>query len=155
MTSTARLKPVLVLLVAMVLLRGAEVRAAEPARDLGMMAVTPGTVVFIRTVGGVDLSGRFVSASSQELVMSVSETRRTTVPADQIAQVWKRGDRLRNGAIIGGVFGLAAAIGGQSECSDCSGAVALGIAVGVPVWAGVGALIDRAHVGRTLIYRGP
>ncbi len=128
--------------------------AAEPARELAAMNVKPGNAVYVRLVTGVDMSGRFVRATSQMLTMSVTDARDVSIPAAEIAAVWKR-DGLRNGAIIGAIIGLAAAFGGQSECSDCTGAVALGVAVGVPFWAGVGALVDRQHAGRTLIYQAP
>ena len=132
----------------------AVIHAAEPVRDLAALPVKPGIIVYVRTTNGAELQGEFISATSRALTISPGG-RSTSVDVDHIAQIWKRGDSLRNGAIIGAVIGVAGAIGGQSECSDCSGRVAAGIFLGAPIWAGIGALIDRQHVGRTLIYRAP
>ena len=136
-------------------LLAAPVSAAEPARDLAAMRVTPATVVYVRTSTGADVEGRFVRASARDLVIAGPDGRETTLGADQVVFVWRRGDSLRNGAIIGGLFGLAGGIFGQSQCTDCSGEIAIGVGLGVPLWAGIGALIDRQHAGRTLIYRAP
>lgn len=148
------MNPLLPLFVAVTMI-AMPVAAAEPARDLAQMAVLPDAVIYVRTMNGVDITGRFVRASSQLLVLTASDGRDVTLTADQIRFVWRRGDALRNGAIIGGIIGAAGAVGGQSSCSDCSAEIAASILIGVPLWAGVGALIDRQHVGRTLIYRSP
>ncbi len=129
--------------------------AAEPARDLTSMRVAVNDVVYVRTSVGDEIEGRFVRASPQAIVVIESRGGETTLPVERVLSVWKRGDRLRNGAVIGGLVGLAGGIFGQSGCTDCSGQIAIGIGLGVPLWAGLGALIDRQHVGRTLIYRAP
>lgn len=131
------------------------VSAAEPARDLGAMRVAAGTLVYVRTADGSEIRGRFVRASSQVLVTSSADGRERMLMSEQVRFVWKHGDGVRNGAIIGGLIGLAGGILGQSQCTDCSGEMAIGVGVGVPLWAGIGALVDRQHVGRTLIYRAP
>lgn len=129
--------------------------AAEPVRSLELMSVAPQAVIYVRTTSGAEIQGRFVRSSSQVLVLSVADGSELTLPADEVSRVWRRGDGLRNGAIVGGAFGLAGAIFGQSQCTDCSSEIAIGIALGVPLWAGIGALVDRVHVGRTLIYLAP
>jgi hypothetical protein len=143
------------LVVGCAVLLAAPVKAAEPARDLASMPVTSATVVYVRTSNGANVEGRFVRASSRDLVIAGTDGRETTLMAEQVVSVWKRGDSLRNGAVIGGLFGLAGGIFGQSRCTDCSSEIAIGVGLGVPLWAGIGALIDRQHVGRTLIYRAP
>jgi|CXWL01.1.fsa_nt_gi hypothetical protein len=131
------------------------VSAAEPARDLASMRVALDAEVYVRTSNGAEIRGRFVRASTQALVITRSDGRETMLTSEQVTIVWKRGDGLRNGAIIGGLVGLASGVLGQSQCTDCSSEVAIGVGLGVPIWAGVGALIDRQHVGRTVIYRAP
>jgi hypothetical protein len=128
---------------------------AEPVRDLGQITLAAESLVYVRTTNGAEITGRLIRASRQALTIRVLDGRELTLMSGEIQFVWRRGDRLRNGAIIGGIIGAAGAIGGQSTCSDCSSEVAAGLLLGVPVWAGIGALIDRAHVGRTLIYRAP
>ncbi len=129
--------------------------AQEPPRDLSSIRVAVGTMVYVSTRGGAELRGQFARVSDQSLVIIGPEGRELSVPAGEVARVWRRGDRLRNGAIIGGLVGVLGGVFGQSACTDCSGEIALAVGVGVPMWAGVGALIDRAHTGRTLIYRAP
>jgi len=145
----------IVAIVACVLIAILPVTAAEPARDLASMQVAPDAVIYVRTSNGAEIQGRFLRASTQALVVGTTDGREIILPSAQVLFVWKRGDSLRNGAIIGGVVGLAGAIFGQSECTKCSGEIAIGVALGVPAWVGVGALVDRLRVGRTLIYRAP
>ncbi len=129
--------------------------AAEPARDLGAMRVAMDATVYVRSPNGAEIQGRFVRASTQVLVIARLDGQETTLSSEQVMLVWKRGDSLRNGAIIGGIIGLVGGIFGQSQCTDCSSEVAIGVGLGVPIWAGLGALVDRQRVGRTLIYRAP
>lgn len=129
--------------------------AQEPARDLSALRLAAGTPVDVVGVNGAEIRGRFVRSSAQSLTVIGVDGRELSLPVELIRSVWRRGDRLRNGAIIGGLIGLAGAIGGQSTCSDCADDIAVGIALGVPIWAGVGALIDRWHVGRTIVYQAP
>jgi hypothetical protein len=129
--------------------------AADPARDLAAMRVNADAVIHVRTTNGVELTGRFVRASTQALVMTGRDGRETSLDAGQVLLVWRDGDSVRNGAIIGGLVGLAGGILGKSNCTDCSAERAVGVALGVPIWAGIGALIDRQRTGRTLIYRAP
>ncbi len=150
MTRRMWLTAVLVVLVAV-----PPVVAQELARDLGSMRVAPNSVIYVRTASGVEIQGRLVRASAQALVLAGSDGAETTLMSSQVRLVWKLGDRLRNGAIIGGLVGLSSGILGQSQCTDCSREIAIAVGLGVPLWAGIGALIDRQHVGRTLIYRAP
>lgn len=129
--------------------------AAEPVRDLASMRVATDAVLDVRTSNGSEMRGRFVRASTQALVIVGPDGRETTLPSEQVVYVWTRGDSVRNGVILGGLVGLAGGIFGQSHCTDCSGQIAIGVGLGVPIWAGIGALVDRQHVGRTLIYRAP
>lgn len=129
--------------------------AAEPVRDLAALRVAPDTVLHVESVNGGEIRGRFVRVSAQALTITGLDGRELSLPVELIRSVWRRGDGLRNGAILGGLFGLAGALFGQSACTDCGSEVALGVVVGVPIWAGVGALIDRGHVGRTLVYTSP
>ena len=102
-------------------------RRRSRARDLAQMLVMPDAIVYVRTKSGADIQGRFVRASTQALVMSGLDGREVTLTVEEVMFVWRRGDSLRNGAIIGALVGVAGAVGGQSTCSDCSAEVAAGI----------------------------
>jgi hypothetical protein len=129
--------------------------AAEPARNLSQMAVAAGDTIYVRPVDGAEIQGRFVRASTQTLVITTLDGSERELEAASVLTVWKRGDRLRNGAIIGGIVGLLGGIFGHSACTDCSSEIAIGVGLGVPLWAAIGAFIDAQHVGRTMIYMAP
>ena len=80
-------------------------------------------------------------------------------PIADIREIGKRGDSVRNGALIGAGIGAGlVALGGAAWCSGyaCSrpfvDTVAASAGVGL-LFAGIGALIDKAHTGHTVIYR--
>ena len=87
------------------------------------------------------------------------------LPAADVVSVTRHGDSLKNGIIIGGAIGLGSALlvftteplpGEEPICIDgdttCK---AVNTAVFTALYAGIGALIDRAHKGRELVYRAP
>jgi hypothetical protein len=122
--------------------------------DLGALTLAPGSLIYVEDGAGIEILARFVSASRAELVVEFRNDRRVITGTD-VKAIWRRGDRLRNGAVIGGAIGLLGGIFGQSRCTDCGRAVATGVVIGVPLWAAIGAWVDSAHVGRTLVYRAP
>jgi hypothetical protein len=68
-------------------------------------------------------------------------------------KIEKRGDPLWNGAAYG--FAIGAVLGptiGAESCRDAP--VWHCVVAGGAVWAGIGALIDWAHAGRTTVYLG-
>jgi hypothetical protein len=134
---------------------GQPLMAAEPSHDLATLTLPARTEIIVRTTNGQEVRGRLVSVDAEGVTLTRPDGGETRLARDEVSRLWRRGDSLKNGAIIGGVIGLAGAVAGQSECTDCSGEVALGIALGVPIWAGIGAWIDRLHVGRTLVYEAP
>lgn len=125
------------------------------ARALDALRVPAAAAVVVRLRGGAELSGTFVSAAPDHLRLDLPSGERRVVPADMVVSVWRRGDRLVNGAVIGGLVGLAGGLLGQSGCTNCGNERAVGVVVGVPLWAGVGAWIDARHRGRTLVYEAP
>lgn len=123
------------------------------ADGFGALRLPPSTPLIVGLRGGPELSGALVSVVPGALVLELNGGERRTVPLDMVTAVWRRGDRLRNGALIGGVVGLAGGLLGQSGCTGCGRERAVGVLVGVPFWAGIGAWIDARHTGRTLVYR--
>ena len=98
---------------------------------------------------GVQTCALPISVAALEL--APPEGGLTRVTEGEVARIWER-DGLGNGALIGGLIGAAGALLGQSRCTRCAGQVAIGLAVGVPFWAGVGAWLDARHHGRTLVF---
>lgn len=125
--------------------------AAEPAHTLGVLTIKPGTRVIVETADGRELRGRLETVSAAAIEMTLTRGSLERVADSEVRRIWVP-DSLRNGAWLGGLLGAAAAVMGQSRCTECAGDVALGLVVGVPFWAGVGALIDAQHHGRRLIF---
>ncbi|MEQ1573723.1 MAG: hypothetical protein ABL993_05700 [Vicinamibacterales bacterium] len=141
-------------LVAMMIVLTQSAGLAASVGDLDALPLVPGSLIYVEDGAGNEMLARFVRASRAELVVEFRNNRRVIAGPD-VQAIWRRGDRLRNGALIGGVLGLLGGIAGQSRCTDCTSAVAVGIVIGVPLWAAIGTWIDSAHVGRTLVYRAP
>ena len=80
----------------------------------------------------------------------------------RVARIQKRGDSLRNGAIIGAVVGVAMGIitAGISDCpgdhpgGGCPGSRAALFLVSTGVYSAIGTGIDALIPGRTTLYRG-
>jgi hypothetical protein len=112
--------------------------------------------VYVQDRAGQETAGTLVGLSESALTLNVNGTIRT-FEAGQVRRVQRRGDSLRNGTLIGLGFGaLAALLSGMADCpgSDisCPGqrvAIAL---VGTGFYTAVGAGIDAAITGRTLLW---
>src|SRR6185436_2628443 len=77
-----------------------------------------------------------------------------TIPYEPGLKIARQGDRLWNGMIIGAGIGVAAGmtIGAEACLEDSIAPCAIG---GAAVWAGIGALVDWLHKGRTTIFQAP
>ena len=134
--------------VAFLLLVPSVVRGQESTAS-PIIAIEGLPTVFVLDDQGAEYRGKLIRVDADELVMRVNATERT-FKRDAIRRVQKRGDSLKNGAIIGALTGagLGALSGAFAGCPDCIG-VAL-LSVGIYTAIGVG--LDAAIQGRTLLY---
>lgn len=124
--------------------------AAPPVRDLAALRLPVDMPVEVTPRTGGTFSGRFVEVTADVLVVRGPDGERR-VPATAIRTVAVRGDRLRNGVVIGAVVGALSIAGSDCACDRSAG----WLVFNVPVAAAFGALIDRAHHGHTVVYRAP
>jgi hypothetical protein len=95
-------------------------------------------------------------------VLLVGDAERR-LDAARVRRIDKRGDSLRNGAIIGALVGvgLGVLVAGMSDCpgddpgGSCPAARAVGFLVSTGVYAAIGTGIDALVVGRTTLYKAP
>ncbi len=113
------------------------------------------TEVIVRDDAGQEVRGRFVSASSAGVV----PWRCRAAAGCSAPRRWPRSGVAAIACATApssvACSACSAASSANSACTDCGSEIALGIGLGVPLWAGVGALVDAQRVGRTLIYLAP
>lgn len=107
---------------------------------------------------GVEATGKLLRFDPDSLVLLVGDTERR-FEAARVRRIEKRGDSLRNGAIIGAVVGAAFALLG-TRMGDCPGDNPSGPCPGfraatVLLSIGIGTGIDALVVGRTTWYEAP
>jgi len=118
-----------------------------------------GDLVIITDDGGTQTRGTFERVGTS-IRLSVDGVAREWAP-QQIREIRRRGDSLKNGVIIGLVAGGAAgAVLGwgvgtifEAEGSDPVGPVLGLLALGLGAGAGIGAGLDAAITGNTVVYR--
>lgn len=113
--------------------------------------------VYVTDRTGQETRGKLVSFTESAIALEVNGATRTFT-ADEVSLIERRGDSLKNGTIIGLVFGGVAGVlaGGLADCSEgrggCAGARVAGTLLAVGFYAAVGAGIDAAIPGRTRIW---
>lgn len=115
--------------------------------------------VYVREHTGIETAGRLLSIDPASLVILADGAERR-FEAGQVRQIDRRGDSLRNGALIGATIGmvLGALAAGVSDCPDprpgggCPGTRVAMFATSTAVWTSIGTAIDAAIPGRTTIY---
>lgn len=135
--------------------------AGEPTHTMAALEdrLTPGTEIDVVDREGRVVRGEFVSAGAEGMLLTVFgavEGRR--VAAGDVVTVTRKGDSLKNGALIGAAVGAFSAILVGTDDSGASGCYTTGCKVGTGVavtalYTGVGMLIDRAMKGREVVYR--
>lgn len=133
--------------------------AQTPGDPWPLVTAARGTNVFVLPVDGTEVSGRLLRIDAGALVLLVAGSERR-FEQSRVRRIDKRGDSLRNGAIIGAAVGavsglLAALISdcpGKDPGGSCGGARAAGLAVSVGVYSALGVGIDALAVGRTTVY---
>ena len=120
------------------------------------------STVYVLDDTGVETSGRLLGLDPDSLVLLVGGAERR-FEAARVRRIQKRGDSLRNGAligaIVGGVMGLVGA--GISDCpgdnpgGSCPGTRAALFLFSTGVYAAIGTGIDALVPGRTTLYEAP
>ncbi|HUF48204.1 MAG TPA: hypothetical protein VMM93_10340 [Vicinamibacterales bacterium] len=128
-----------------------------PGLDLSRLST-----VYVVAVTGEQTTGTLLRLDRDSLTL-LSDGAERRFEAARVRRIDRRGDSLRNGAIIGAVVG--AVLGGLVVgASDCPGSVpggrCLGARVGLAimstgVYAAMGTALDALVVGRTTLYEAP
>lgn len=117
--------------------------------------------VFLLDSYGAEYRGKLLRVDDREVRMLVNSDERT-FQRNEIVRIEKRGDPLKNGAIIGAVVGVALGLlaAGIADCPTVYADGCTGTRIGVfftsvGIYSAVGTGIDAAIKGRTLIYQAP
>ena len=140
----------------------ASAQSVGPFRELGA-AVQEGDSVIVRDQAGNTVRGTVSGVSSSVLSVRVNGVAREW-PATDVAEVRRRGDSWRNGALwglaIGG--GTAAALGGYTFAlcgnvggADCSRLKRQSVLLPLAAGVGIGLLVDALRSGETVVYKQP
>jgi hypothetical protein len=143
----------------LLLLATASVAQAQGSFTDLQTTLNEGDVVIITDDAGIQTRGTFERVGAS-IRLSVDGVAREWAP-QQVREIRRRGDSLKNGLIIGLVSGGAAgAVLGwgvgvifQAEGADPAGPVIGLLALGLGAGAGIGAGMDAAITGSTVVYR--
>ena len=88
------------------------------------------STVYVLDDTGIEVSGKILRLNSDSLVLLVGAAEHR-FDAARVRRIEKRGDSLRNGALIGAVVGAAMGliVGGISDCSGNDGRAAFSLSV--------------------------
>lgn len=136
--------------------------AQSTAQSWPGQAKAGSSTVYVLDDTGVETSGRLLRLDPDSLVLLVDGVERR-FEAARVTRIEKRGDSLRNGAVIGAIVGVAVGVlaAGMADCpgddpsGSCPGVRAAGVMVSTGFYAAVGAGIDALVVGRTTLYEAP
>jgi hypothetical protein len=120
------------------------------------------STVYVLDNAGTETSGKFLRLNPDSIVLLVDGAERR-FETSRVTRIQKRGDSLRNGAIIGAVVGVAMGIltAGISDCPGdqpggrCPGSRAALFLVSTGVYSAIGVGIDALIPGRTTLYEAP
>lgn len=128
------------------------------AQDFSTVQLTGMPTVYVEDRSGHEVEGKLVSLTESALTINLDGVTRTFTPAD-VTKVDRRGDSLKNGALIGAVIGLFTGLIGDCPSTDrnngsngCPGARVGYVLGGAAIWAGIGAGIDALIPGRTRLW---
>ena len=117
------------------------------------------STVYVRDDSGAETSGKLLHLNPDSIVILVDGAERR-FEAARVTRIQRRGDSLRNGAIIGAVVGVAFGIltAGISDCpgdragGPCPGSRVALFLVSTGFYTAVGTGIDALIPGRTTLY---
>lgn len=133
--------------------------AQETAQSWPGLATSGLSTVYVLDDAGVETAGRLLRLNPDSLVLLVGDAERR-FEAARVRRIEKRGDSLRNGALIGTVVGVVMGLiaAGISDCpgddpgGSCAGFRAAALLFSTGVYAAIGTGIDALVVGRTTLY---
>lgn len=109
---------------------------------------------------GVEVRGRLLELDADGVALLVDDVRRR-YDRSSIRRIDRRGDSIRNGAMIGAGIGagFGVLLGGMADCpsggTGCAAARLSFVLINAALYAGAGAGIDALMTGRTTIYVAP
>jgi hypothetical protein len=128
------------------------------AQDFSSIQLRNLPIVFVEEKSGTETRGRLMSITPAAIQIDVDGSSRTFAPAD-VAKIERRGDSLKNGALIGAAIGLFTGFigdcpraGSNDGSKGCPGARVGYVIGGSAIWAGIGAGIDALIPGRTRLW---
>ena len=126
--------------------------SASPAyaqTDFTGLKARTGDLVYVTRATGTTINGPLGTVSPSSITIN-----QETIPYEPGLKIAREGDRLTNGIIIGAAIGvvMGSTVGAEACLDDPIVACAAG---GAAVWAGIGALVDWLHKGRTTIFQAP
>ena len=129
------------------------------AQDFSSIQLENLPIVFVEEKSGAETQGRLISITPDAIRIDVAGAQRTFAPAE-VVKIDRRGDSLKNGALIGAAIGLVTGFigdcpraGTNTNGSDgCPGARVAYVLGGSAIWAGIGAGIDALIPGRTRLW---
>jgi len=101
--------------------------------------VKRGTRVIVEQGGQRRTVGKVLEVSGDSVIVRSPDDTSTTTLSDRGTTWHLTSDSLNNGILIGAAFGTAVAVFNYKDGAGAAGAIA-----GVPIWALIGALTDRA-----------
>lgn len=118
--------------------------------------------VYVLDDAGVETSGTLLRLNPDSLVLLVSGAERR-FEAARVRRIQKRGDSLRNGALIGAIVGvvMGLVVAAISDCpgddpgGSCPGTRAATFLFSTGAYAAMGAGLDALIPGRTTLYEAP
>ena len=133
--------------------------AQETPQDWPGFDVSGLSTLYVLDDTGSETAGRLLRLEPDSLVLFVNGAERR-FDASRVRRIEKRGDSLRNGALIGAVVGavfgvLGATISdcpGNNPSGPCPGSQAALFLVSTGMWAAIGTGIDALVTRRTTLY---
>jgi hypothetical protein len=136
------------------------VSAQETPQEWRGLVTSELSTVYVLDDAGAETAGKLVRLNPDSIVILVDGNERR-FDAARVKRVQKRGDSVKNGAIIGAIVGavLGGISAGIADCpgseSDCGGFRVAAVAISTGVYTAIGAGIDALVAGRTTLYSAP
>jgi hypothetical protein len=131
------------------------------AQDFSTVQLKGMPTVYVEDRSGREVEGKLVSLTESALTIDIDGVGRTFAPAE-VTKIDRRGDSLKNGALIGAAVGLFTGLlgdcpraGTNNDSKGCPGARVGYVLGGSAIWAGIGAGIDALIPGRTRLWPAP